>query len=102
MTCVVDQFQKRSFIFSDDGECSYFTTILSSALFLLKTFSHFEYFKAWRMCAIVQNYGENPNEVYSIFVFRISLANSTNFSFIESSRHALSSSTTAPAKTHTR
>ena len=76
--------------------------ILSAILFLYRTFNHFENFKTERMSAIVQNYGGNPNEVYSIFVFRISLANSTNFSFIESSRHALSSSTTAPSKTHTQ
>ena len=53
------------------------------------------------MSVIVCYCGENLNEIYSIFVFRISLGNLTNFSFIESSRPALSSSTKAPAKTHT-
>jgi len=44
--------------------------------------------------------GENLNEIYSILVFRISLGNLTNFSFIESSRLALNSTTEAAGKKH--
>ena len=85
---------------ADDGECSNFTTLSSSALFLWRTFSHFEYFKTERMSAIVHYCGENLNEISSIFVIRISLRKLTNFSFIESSRHALNSTTEAPGEKH--
>ena len=65
--------------------------ILSSVLFLYRTFNHFEYFTTERMYAIVHYCGENLNKIYSIFVIQVSLGKLTNFSFIESSRHALSS-----------
>ena len=59
---------------ADDGECrNFMTTLLSSALFLWRTFSHFEYFKTERMSAIVHYCGENLNEISSIFVIRVYL-----------------------------
>ena len=52
------------------------------------------------MTAIVHSCGENLDEISSIFVIQGSLGKLANFSFIESSRHALNSTTEAREEKH--